>query len=335
MPAKQTETGKAFEYACLTAISSYVNNATISIVEDDPYRTARNSFLGLNDDDKVQMTFAAHAAIRMIYHLEPRIEFGAPNSVLTLSIQPDSQGVGGDVRDVLCVRSSENWEIGLSCKHNHDAVKHSRLSDTIDFGEKWLNYPCSKSYFAEIGPVFQELAELKSASGGKALWSSINDKSESIYKPILNAFLKELKRIVEAHPDAPANLVRYLIGREDFYKVITDDSHRITKIQAVNINGTLNSGYKGHRSITTIPLLKLPDRVFHADFVPDSDNTIEIICNEGWNIRMRIHNASSRIEPSLKFDVRLIALPASIYTQMEPWRVVDGYEPNDKKKKDL
>ena len=44
-----------------------------------------------------------------------------------------------------------------------------------------------------------------------------------------------------------------------------------------------------------------------------------MVCDEGWTISMRIHNASSRIEPSLKFDVQLVSLPSSIYAQMEPW----------------
>ena len=34
---------------------------------------------------------------------------------------------------------------------------------------------------------------------------------------------------------------------------------------------------------------------------------------------MRIHNASSRVEPSLKFDVQLISFPSSVYAQVEPW----------------
>lgn len=326
MPGTQTESGKAFEYACLMSIVDFLKDVSIKIVEDKPFITARRSFDALNEDVQLQMRLAARAAIRMIYILEPRLEHGSANSVLTLSIQPDSQGISGDVRDVVCVRSSDNWEIGLSCKHNHDAVKHCRLSDSIDFGEKWLQFPCSTTYFDEIRPVFQQLSRLKSESSGRALWSSIDDKAATIYQPILKAFLKEFKRIVNAQNNAPANLIQYLIGKKDFYKVITDDAHRITKIQAVNICGTLNRSFNGFHSITSIPLLKLPDRVFHADFVSDSDNSIEIICNEGWNIRMRIHNASSRIESSLKFDVRLIAMPSSIFTQMEPWSIVDGYK---------
>ena len=46
---------------------------------------------------------------------------------------------------------------------------------------------------------------------------------------------------------------------------------------------------------------------------------IEVVCDEGWQISMRIHNASSRVEPSLKFDVQLISFPSSVYAQVEPW----------------
>ena len=54
-------------------------------------------------------------------------------------------------------------------------------------------------------------------------------------------------------------------------------------------------------------------------FVPGSNNTVEIVCDEGWALTMRIHNASSKVEPSLKFDVQLVSLPNSIHAQVEPW----------------
>ena len=55
------------------------------------------------------------------------------------------------------------------------------------------------------------------------------------------------------------------------------------------------------------------------DMVPGSDNKVTIVCDEGWTLTMRIHNASSKIEPSLKFDVQLISVPNSIHIQVEPW----------------
>jgi len=51
----------------------------------------------------------------------------------------------------------------------------------------------------------------------------------------------------------------------------------------------------------------------------DSQTSIIVTCDMGWTVSMRIHNASSRVEPSLKFDVNLISLPNTIHTQIEPW----------------
>ncbi len=71
-----------------------------------------------------------------MYELEPLI-LENDNDTLSLSLQTDNQGQDGDVRDVLIVRKGIDWEIGLSIKHNHFAVKHSRLSKKLDFVKKW------------------------------------------------------------------------------------------------------------------------------------------------------------------------------------------------------
>ena len=114
-------------------------------------------------------------------------------------------------------------------------------------------------------------------------------------------------------------MIRYLLGRNDFYKVITDDKSRTTRVEAINIAGTLNSSSGDEKAITKVPILKMPTQFYHIGFKPNSDNTVEVVCDEGWQISMRIHNASSRVEPSLKFDVQLISFPSSVYAQVEPW----------------
>lgn len=74
--------------------------------------------------------------------MEPRIvEDG--DDVLELLIQQDSHGKEGDVRDILIVRRNITWKIGLSLKHNHFAVKHSRLSKNLDFGQSWFGMPAT------------------------------------------------------------------------------------------------------------------------------------------------------------------------------------------------
>ena len=325
MALSNTEYGKAYEYACLIALKEQLTDKSdgiITILESDAYKTAQTAYEKAEKEGLAENLFsAAKAAARVVIRLEPQLEYG--NGTLTLVIQTDAQGIGGDVRDVVCIRGANGWEIGLSCKHNHHAVKHSRLSATIDFGAEWLDIPCSKEYFDTVTPIFNELRNMRESAIANSqplpLWNDIPDKAERYYIPILKAFLKELKNLAQNCNEVPSRLIKYLLGRYDFYKVITDDRHRTTRVEAINIAGTLNQSVKGHRSIVDTSKLKLPTRFYHMDFVPNADNKLEIVCDEGWALTMRIHNASSKIEPSLKFDVQLVSLPSSVHAQVEPW----------------
>ena len=46
---------------------------------------------------------------------------------------------------------------------------------------------------------------------------------------------------------------------------------------------------------------------------------VESFGEKGEEFNPSIHNASSKIEPSLKFDVQLMAMPSSVLRQIEPW----------------
>jgi len=323
LPGSQTENGKAFEYACLSAIHAALHLNETVIIEDSPQlRTASNYFNNMSETAQNELIRAANAAVRVIVRLEPQMQYPETNVPLYISIQTDAQGIAGDVRDVLCVRRQNHWQIGLSCKHNHHAVKHSRLSDTIDFGLEWFGIPCSEQYFSEVVPLFSELRRIRDNARNNdspELWSTIPDKADRFYVPILTSFLDELNRLTQTHPEVPSLLVCYLLGRFDFYKVTTDTQHETTRVEAINIAGTLNRPSGNHRSIVDVSRLHLPTRFYHTGFKQNSNNTIEVVCDVGWTISMRIHNASSRVEPSLKFDVTLISLPNSIHAQVEPW----------------
>ena len=323
----QTANGKAFEYACVEAIYKSLKDSENVEIESSPQLiTAKSLYEEADEKLKNDLDKAASAAVRVVKQLEPQLWNPNGNEPLFLTIQPDSAGIKGDVRDVVCLRKQNGWEIGFSCKHNHHAVKHSRLSDTIDFGKEWLGIPCSEEYFDTVVPIFTELRKLRDDSkeaGKPMLWEDLDNKAEKYYKPILEAFMKELNNIYEEHKETPAGLIRYLLGRNDFYKVITNDKSRITRVEAINIAGTLNSSSGEEKSITKVPLLKMPSKFYHIGFKPNSDNTVEVVCDEGWQISMRIHNASSKVEPSLKFDVQLISFPSSVYAQVEPWETLE------------
>ena len=312
--AKQTQNGKAFEYALLNSFLERLQVLTsVSVVESEPYKTAKKCFESFNQTEKGLYNLNASFAVNFLIDLEPRLSNGIDKTdILQLEIVSDKQGQIGDVRDVLAIRSLQKWEIGISAKNNHRAVKHSRLSNDINFGEKWLGFSCSQNYFSEIKPIFDELAKLRTASKATQKWSTLGDYHPTVYVPILDAFKKELLRLDLENPGIVAQkLVEYLIGNQDFYKVIKGKNK--VEIQAYNLHGTLNLPFKTIKPKLKIQKLKLPNRLIEVVYQENSQTTLLVTLTEGWQISFRIHNASSRIEPSLKFDINLVSAPHTLF----------------------
>ncbi len=313
--ASQTINGKAFEYALLKEFLERLKAfTTVSVVETDPYKTALKCFLSFSEKDRSHYSLVASFAVNFLLDIEPRLSNGiSDKDVLQLEIVSDKKGQTGDVSDVLAIRSLQKWKIGISAKNNHRAVKHSRLSNDIDFGKKWLGFPCSIEYFNEIKPVFDNLARLRTGSKATQKWDTLSDYHTSVYVPILDAFKKELLRLDKENSGVVAkHLIEYLIGNQDFYKVIKGISK--VEIQAYNLRGTLNLPFENVKSKAKVPRLKLPNRLIEVVYQENSKTTLLVTLNEGWQISFRIHNASSRIEPSLKFDINLVSAPHSLFT---------------------
>lgn len=313
--AIQTINGKAFEYALLNEFLERLQIITsVSVIENDPFKTAFKCFKSFNEKDQGHYKLVASFAVNFLIDIEPRLSNGiSKKDVLQLEIVSDQKGQTGDVRDVLAIRAVQKWEIGISAKNNHRAVKHSRLSNDIDFGEKWLGYTCSNKYFQEIKPIFDELATIRKESKATHKWDALGDYHSSVYVPVLNAFKKELIRLDQENPGKVAHrLVEYLIGNQDFYKVIKGEKK--VEIHAYNLHGTLNLPYEAIKPKAKIPKLKLPNRLIEVVYQDNSKTTLLVSLSEGWQISFRIHNASSRVEASLKFDINLVSTPHSLFT---------------------
>ena len=209
--AGQTKTGKAFEYALLYEFFVKLKVVTkVTITKNEPYGTAKNCFESFDDDEQQIYRITASSAINFLMDIEPRLKFGINDKdILQLEIVSDQAGQAGDVRDVLTIRSLQKWEIGISAKSNHKAVKHSRLSQKINFGEKRLGVSCSSKYFQEIKPIFDMLSELRSKDKS-TLWTSIARVHEIVYIPILDAFRKELMKLDKENPNIVAENPHYL-----------------------------------------------------------------------------------------------------------------------------
>ena len=313
MIKNNVDTGRAFEFACLQVFYNAIKDKRPAAIDKtSSVNVAEKCYLALSQEQQALMVLAARSTVDTIFDLEPMILDG--KDVLTLSIQPDKKGIAGDVRDILITRKGAKWEIGFSLKHNHFAVKHSRLSPTIDFGEKWYGHPCSDQYFQDILPLFRKLRLLKTENKN---WEDIPNKAEVVYKPLLQAFLDELSRGYEQNKDIPAKLVEYLLGEYDFYKVISIENQKITQLQAFNLHSSLSKQTKTKRSKIKIPKTLLPDRIVDMEIAPAKNengevNTVNIYLSNGWQFSLRIHNASKRVEPSLKFDIQISGMPTSI-----------------------
>ena len=164
-------------------------------------RGRQGFFDGFSENEQDTFRITASASINFLIDIEPRLSNGInKDDILVLELVSDKAGQTGDVRDVLIIRSIQKWEIGISAKNNHRAVKHSRLSQKINFGEKWLGVSCSQDYFQEIKPIFDMLSDLR-AEDKSTKWTSIVNMHEVVYIPILNAFRKELLRLDKENPN--------------------------------------------------------------------------------------------------------------------------------------
>lgn len=316
--AKQTKTGKAFEYALVHEFKDKLSRLTeVRVLEGKLLEKAESYFHAFSAADRGAYLLAASFAVNLFMDIEPRLSRPTgEGDPLELELISDDVGKRGDVRDVIAIRRAQEWELGVSAKNNHWAVKHPRLSQEIDFGAQWLGIPCGDTYFTAISPIFSTLKAMQSDSGQTCRWDQIQDKEGTIYQPLLDAFRSELMRLYKTDPPrVAAGLVEYLVGRKDFYKVIK--SKRKVEIMAYNLHGTLNlpSGLiepkiKTNKVALPTVIHSIAPKVLNGE---DSSTTLLVSMDQGWELSLRIHSAKSTVEPSLKFDVSLVRSPASIY----------------------
>lgn len=309
MSNKSNNQGRAFEYACLTTLNEEISKyRNVEIIKNSSYEASLDAWNLVEKEIQETLLISAKSVVTTIFDLEPLI-IEDDGDKLELLIQPDSMGELGDVRDILAIRKDLQWEIGFSVKHNHEAVKHSRLAKKLDFGEKWYGNPCSNEYWNDVNKIFEYLQNEKNKG---TLWRDLPHKDLDVYVPLLNAFVEEIKRAYKEDNTLPRKMVEYLLGIFDFYKIISFDNEKMTQIQTFNMKGTLNKDSKKQKVKIAVPPINLPTRLVNIEIKPGSSNKVELYLDNGWQFSFRIHNASSKVEPSLKFDIQIEGTPTSI-----------------------
>ena len=316
MGNQSNDKGRAYEYVCLQTLFREIGTVrSAEVIENSSFYAAARAWDVVSDKTREVLEISAKAAVATLFDMEPMI-IEKDDDLLQLYIQPDSKGEGGDVRDIIIIRKDVRWEIGLSIKHNHFAVKHSRLGKSLDFGYRWFGIACSPDYWNAIKPVFDYIEHKKQ---DRKKWSDLSNKAKDVYIPLLKAFVDEVKKAAATNDTIPRKMVEYLLGEFDFYKVISIDNKNVTQIQTYNLRGTLNRSSKTNQPKISVPVACLPTRIVSLDFKPGSDNTVELYMDGGWQFSFRIHNASTYVESSLKFDVQIIGMPASIISINCSW----------------
>ena len=322
---KQQENGKAFEYAIGMAIEKAASASTKTVfVQDAEFVVSKRYFDKQSEEEQRKFSKSASLPLDTLFRLEPAIcHPKSADDCLYIRFNTDAAGRAGDVRDVLLSRRNAKgediWEIGISAKNNHDAVKHSRLSPTVDFGREWFESACSSEYMAAIARVFAQVDKWKRE--GVTAWRELGEtKEKRVYVPLLEAFKDEMTRLFrEDQRRAAENLIKYLIGREPFYKVVKQDRNAMVVMKAFNFAPGLGMTYNGVRPDCRPAVIPMPSRMVELDFSEKRRgtqvNSVTLIMNRGWQVDFRIHSGDGPVVESMKFDIQLVGNPPVLFTQ--------------------
>ncbi|WP_215737735.1 HaeIII family restriction endonuclease [Mesomycoplasma hyorhinis] len=222
-----------------------------------------------------------------------------------IKLQKDFVGEKGDVRDIIIKSSKSNREIGISIKHNNYSIKHSCISQNSIFCINWFNNKCSETYTKEIEEFFKNI-ELKKSIYIK--WNQIPKiEKNSLYVQLLEIFKSEIIRQFLLNNSILRHLLEYLIGKNNFYKCIVFKNKSI--VQFFNLKEIYESSLDQKN---TIYKDFFPTKILNFHLKENSNNTLILSLNNNWSFSFRIHNASSEIQKSLKFDIKLLTMPEKI-----------------------
>jgi hypothetical protein len=182
--------GRAFEYSVALAM---VERLPAELTPSLQLAVAKECFKRCSNREQQKMVKAAREVAAFLAAHDTKLS----DTGCVVRVQSDRAGQQGDVRDIVVTNHDFSQEIGISAKNRHYAVKHSRLSEHIDFGSEWFGVPCSSIYFDTVRPIFQDLHARQKR---QELWRNIPNKKELFYLPVLQAFQTEMTSLCETQP---------------------------------------------------------------------------------------------------------------------------------------
>ncbi|CAM4470371.1 HaeIII family restriction endonuclease [Paenibacillus typhae] len=307
--AKNTDRGYGFEYVNILVahkvLGTKVHTNTLSWMQNE----GRNKLHSLTTKEQNEMVSASTELMKFLKTSESWL------TIPGVTVERVRGKVGStDVSDILFKKVNAlgeiDKELGISLKSNHEAVKHQRISDRIDIGEKWLGVPSGKQFMKDVNKIFTDFRTYCSINRIER-YDQLGDqlKDSLLYRPICT-IVKKLLDDTFSSPmgsSAVSHFMNYLIGSKDFYKAVASFKEKELKIISFNLRGGLGKG----------KILRSPQRCLDIKIQSSSDkgfpNRVHIILDNGWEVNLRVHNASSRIESSLKWDSQLVGIPSDAW----------------------
>ncbi|MCC5803801.1 HaeIII family restriction endonuclease [Rossellomorea vietnamensis] len=293
-----TDRGYGFEYTNIQEGMTILNGTVGPETQTWIQRTGNPKYNSLSVNEQQAMIRAARTIINFLTEYEPWLLNGGIEIA-----QVKAAGGSTDVSDVRFTGLGQS--VGLSLKSNHDAVRHPRVSPTIDIAHQWLGVNTDQRYLGEVAEIFNNFTSFCEFNNVERFNQLSNEQKKNLlYSPITACFSDLLLRVFNgpAGPDAVAHFLRYLIGDRDFYKAKADFNRGELLIEAYDFSGTMGPRHR----------LRMPTRCLEVIVEPGPTglyNYINITFDRGWEVKMRLHTARTAIENSLKWDVQFVGTP--------------------------
>lgn len=304
--------GHAWEFAIILAAKNFLteNGNSFLIHKNDTYNICENHFLFLSINEQCEYNEMAKQAVFYVCEREPKLKYPT-NDKLELTLQSDDKGKGktGDVRDIVFIRSSQGWEIGISAKHNSNEIKGNRIPTN---GNLFKNFGFEPSISYQNN--FIKINEFLSNKSGQK-WSNLLDsETEYIYSLALNIIVNEFN-VLCTNDNFAASVCSYYLANKNHWKISKFNKSLI--IEAINFCGTLNKPSDNILPIEIIKLISLPKKILKCGILPQKKsltNTMFIEFDNGLMLTGRIHNGDTNIKiGGLKFTVEIINYPIDYY----------------------
>lgn len=148
-----------------------------------------------------------------------------------------------------------------------------------DFGKKLYGIPCSDTYWETTIPIFEKLEKLQNSR-----WEDLKNKENTIYAPLIEAFLKELTMAFSEN----GTVKKFFTSLE------------IKKLYQKELKTAgIETEFVDH--------LQYPTRF--VDSVTFLEKGFFELFFDRWSLRFTIQNVFVNVQPCLKVKVSLVGVP--------------------------